>query len=219
MEIKPNLRHVITHNKILRLWQFWLVLILIIVLCLIYYDRYNAENHLQERIWNLLDPVSGQSTFIITLVLLINQIYQRWEDSLEKMLDVDYVFADGSKDGIIIAQVRGAYLAGETDVRAWSQAMGNQMMGNLDFDMNWDDPRPKVKRDSSGIYVKYYTIRIFLTDHPFREAKDGDSERKLKQLKEAKSNIQDFLKRKFQYSSVQGDLDILPIKWVRSKID
>ena len=196
-------------------WQGLLLTLLIIGLIRLYWDRYNPEDNFDNSFWELIDPVSAISTFIITLFLLYNQSRQRWEDKLEKLLDVDYVYADGSEKGVEIAKVKEAYLAGETDVRAWAQALGSQMMGNLDFDMNWDDPRPEIIRSSSGKFCKYYYIKMYLTDHPFRDIHESDSDSKKKQLSEAKSRIHDFLKRSFQYSCVTGDIDHLPISWAR----
>lgn len=186
-----------------------LLLILLVVLTLSYWHRFHEDGAFADKFWELIDPVSAISTFFITLIVLYNQNRQRWENILEKQLDVDYVYVDESKKYLHIAQVRGAYLAGETDVRQWAQALGGQMMGTLYFDMNWDDPRPQIIRGHDGVFYKKYYVKMYLTDNPFKTDENN----------EAKDKAQKFINRKFQYSTVKGGIDKLPIIWERKDPD
>lgn len=186
-------------------WQGFLLTALILSLLIVYWNRLEGEINWDDKLWELIDPVSAISTFIITLFLLYNQTRQRWEDKLEKLLDVDYICANGNEKGKEIAKVIGAYLAGESDVRAWAQSLGAQIMGNLNFDMNWDDPRPVIIRGQDGVFYKKYHVIIYLTDCPFDTDENYD----------AKRCAERFIKRKFQYSSIEGSPDNLPIIWER----
>jgi len=153
-----------------------------------------------ENFWSWIDPVAGIMTFITTLAIFWFQARKNWEDSLEKQLSVDYFHIDDSNH---LASVQNAYLAGEGDVRAWAQALGGQMMGQLDFDMNWDDPKPKIVFDSKQKhYIKHYQVLIYLTSNPL-ESDEG------------KAKAEKFLKKSFKHSEIKGDLSNLPIEWIR----
>lgn len=182
-----------------------LLIFLLLVLVFLYWHRLQEEGSLADKCWELIDPVSAISTFFITLFVLYNQNRQRWENSLEKLLDVDYAHVDENGE-VVIAQVRGAYLAGENDMRQWAQAIGRQMMGNLSFDLNWDDPRPQIVRGSDGVFYKKYYVKMYLTNHPFQTDDNNN---------DAKDKVAKFMNRKFQYSTVRGGIDNLPIVWER----
>jgi len=158
-----------------------------------------------DNFWAVLDPVAGIMTFFITLIILFIQAKTNWENGLEKKLDITYMYilpVDASE--ISLVQVHGAYLSGESDVRPWAQSLGSQIMGNMDFDMNWDDPKPAITYDTENkAFYKRYEVIMYLSSNPFEIDKGRDTAHK-------------FLQRSFKYSKVSGDLNNLPIIWSRS---
>lgn len=157
-----------------------------------------------ETFWQWLDPVAGIMTFLTTLTIFWFQAKQKWEDSLEKMLTVEYIYT-GGKNEKIIAIVENAYLSGESDIRQWAQSLGGQIMGNLDFDMNWDEEKEKIVFHENK-YFKSHNIKLYLTSDPKEIENDN---------KKGKMVMEEFLKRKFKYSTVEGNIDHFPIIWKR----
>ncbi len=149
-----------------------------------YWERLSSKQEFFDNLWEWIDPIAGIMSFLITLVILYNQAYERWEDNLEKRLTVEYKYQDNT-----IAMVENAYLAGESDIRQWAQQLGSQMMGgHLDFDMNWDEPKPTIDRDGNDWY-KFYKVEMYLTSNPFDE-------------KAREDKIDSFTKRPFKHSEV-----------------
>ncbi|HRQ31119.1 MAG TPA: hypothetical protein PLU49_13645 [Saprospiraceae bacterium] len=201
--IKPKKLQLLLHA----IKYHWLlsggIFILVFLLLVIYWPGFSKLGF-KQGVWSWVDPVAGIMTFITTLVIFGMQAYKNWEQSLEKRLNVKYIFT-GEKNDQLLAHIKGAYLAGENDTRAWAQQLGNQIMGNLDFDMNWDDPKPEVLKDNFGRYFKVYNINIYLTSNPLSTA-------------EGKTKAIFFLQRKFKHSLTSGGLENLPIMWERIEV-
>ncbi len=181
---------------------------LLIFLSFIYLNRLSNIDwtSMAEGFWNWIDPVAGIMTFITTLAIFWFQASKNWEDSLEKMLTVEYIYTGGESE-LLIAKIENAYLAGESDVRQWAQSLGQQIMGNLDFDMNWDELPQKINyHQKEGKFFKYYEVKLYLTTDP--RTIDND-ERKGMKVMEA------FMRRAFRHSRIEGNIDHLPIKWIR----
>ena len=185
----------------------WSVIGLIIFIFLFagYIHKYQSCGNccFPDKLWDFIDPVSAILTFIITLVILYNQANEKWKNSLEKRLDVDYIF--NPKEGPIetIAKVKNAYLAGESDIRPWAQQLGRQMFKNLDFDMNWDeDTNHDIKKNptKNNEYYISYKVTIYLTSNPLTK-------------EEGKEALENFLSRDFKHSRIKNDN--LPIIWER----
>jgi len=195
--------------------------------CVIAY-RYNYQGiNLWDCIYNYIDPVAGIMTFFTTLVIFYIQAKKTWEENLEKHLSIDYIYVDEYSNEAIICQIVDAYLSDEADIRAWSQSLGSQIMGNLDFDMNWDADKPLIKKEN-GTYFKKYKISIYLTRNPFET----------KNVSEAKENIPNdmgvafcrfekpkfenpttkFLAKKFKHSEVIYQEHLPYITWKRKNI-
>jgi translation initiation factor 2 beta subunit (eIF-2beta)/eIF-5 len=199
MHVIKKILSVLNHVK----FGFYPLMILLVYLGFRYET---AENHTDD-FWQWIDPVAGIMTFATTLVIFGIQAYNNWEDSLEKQLSVDYIYTGGLEE-LTIVQVKNAYLAGDGDVRAWAQALGGQMMGNLDFDMNWDEEPQKIHYDNKeGKYFKYYAVKLYLTTDP-RTIKNDD--------RKGEKVMLSFLERKFKHSKLEGDLENLPINWIRN---
>ncbi len=158
-----------------------------------------------NKIWGIFDPVAGIATFFITLAILWNQLRLGWENGLEKRLNVEYCTLSGTELQVLFL-VKGAYLAGESDIRPWAQQLGQQITGTLQFDMNWDDDTPKKimydRREKK--YVKNFYVTMYLTTNPLHTEK-------------GKASIHDFIERKtyLKHSTIEGDLENLPIIWKR----
>lgn len=205
--------------------ESFLLCALVIILFIIYFPDFKGDN-LHEKYWHWIDPVAGIMTFVTSLVIFYLQAKTRWEESLDKQLNVDYIYINDNGDSILLAQVVGAYLSGSSDVRQWAQSLGGQMMGNLDFDMNWDDERkPAILKDQKGEYYKSYVIKIYLTTNPFelkpRTIKDEETQGNKDldtKLLTGRDILDRFKSRRFKHSEVSGSLDELPIVWKRKEI-
>lgn len=201
-------------QKILHIWEAlkdhkYPSLGLLIVLILLGYaysgsfEITESHGNLMQQLWDWIDPVAGIMTFFTTLVIFGMQAYKNWEQSLEKRLNINYWYSGNNDSRTPVAKVLGAYLSGENDIRAWAQQLGRQMMGNLDFDMNWDDDTPpKILKMNKGKFFKQYEIDVYLTSNPF----ESDDHKK---------NVNEFIKRKFWHSIIKIDLDNWPIIWER----
>ncbi|RMG77504.1 MAG: hypothetical protein D6714_19685 [Bacteroidetes bacterium] len=143
-------------------------------------------------------------SFLITLAILYNQSKSDWEKSLEKRLTVRFKYG-----GEEIARVENAYLSGESDIRPWAQQLGKQIMGELHFDMNWDDsPAKKEYDDQDGKWIMKYEVVIYLVKNPL-------------ELDKGKKSLEDFLKNgsMYEHSVIEGEAGKLPIIWKRKKSD
>ncbi len=152
----------IAHGKMLSL----LLIALLIFLGWLFSDRW-VGGDIGDRLWEWLDPVSGISALFITLVILYNQTYVAWKDSLEKRLTINYFVHDENGDKKI-ARVENAYLAGESDIRQWAQQLGRQMFGNLDLDMNWEEVEAAVVKNDGKEYYVNYEINLNLGKNPLQ---------------------------------------------------
>lgn len=181
--------------------QVFSLMAFIIVLFAIYYKT--PEDSFFNRLWKVIDPVAGISTFIITLVILYNQLRMRWESRLEKQLDVIYQFTKDSESSILFL-VLGAYLSSESDIRAWAQSLANQLVGNIKFDVNWDDPPPKITFNKlKNSYIKSYTVTMHLTANPLETLAGQVKIREFLELKNA-----------MYHSTLYGNENNLPIIWL-----
>lgn len=183
--------------------QSLLLGLLLALLLLFYFYKWYGGNTIADKLWEYIDPVAGIMTFVTTLAIFYVQGYQRWEDTLEKRLSVSY-FAPKKGNFMEIARVEKAYLAGDGDIRAWAQSLGGQIMGNLDFDLNWDEEKIQTLQENKKWY-KHYQLKIYLTTNPF-ESNNEKAERFKAEFKH------------FHHSEVIGDINNLPIVW-RKKSD
>lgn len=125
--------------------QSFLLLILLVILVKAYLVRLQDGETFSDLFWRFIDPVAGIMTFATTLGIFYFQGYQSWEESLEKRLTVSY-FGPVKDQVVEIVRIERAYLAGESDVRARAQSLGCQILGQLDFDLDWDEEPTKAGR-------------------------------------------------------------------------
>ncbi|MBK9152072.1 MAG: hypothetical protein IPM26_14260 [Saprospiraceae bacterium] len=177
-------------------WGGKLLVGLIFLLTVLYFNRWtDTVGGCDDKFWELIDPVSAITTFMATLFIYYNQAKQRWEDSLEKLLDIEYYYTQNGVGDSLLAEIKGAYLAGASDIRQWAISLGGQLFGQIKFDINWDDDtKPEVIK-AGNKYVKQYKIKMYLTAYP-----DKISLPSTENLK---------------YSVVEGGPDNLPIRWIR----
>jgi hypothetical protein len=179
-------------------WYFFFIIFGFLLLLAAYGHNYIGINF-WDKLYKVIDPVASIMTFITTLVIFYIQAKQKWENSIEKRLSVRYIYvgAEGN-DNTVVAEVVDAYLPGESDVRAWAQSLGQQMMGFLDFDMHWDESKPEIKyHDRLKSFIKAYSISVYITTNPT----DNDTIKKFK------------LKR-FKHSEICISSDGSCVKWL-----
>ena len=160
-----------------------------------------GQSGFSQSVWGVLDPVAGVSAFILSLVILFNQAYARWEESLEKQLTVHFI---NSQNDTEIAIVERAYLSGESDIRPWAQQLGSQIFGTMKLDMNWDEATPKIVPEShrgKTTFAKLYEITIYI------QPDDSLKEKITKFVENGKS---------FKHSIIEGNADNLPVRWIRT---
>jgi hypothetical protein len=195
------------HIAIIRSNKIWSTIIAtaLIILISIFWHNTDPIQSFADNFWAVIDPVAGIMTFFITLIILFIQAKTNWENGLEKRLSIIYMFIDPmNKVEVPLVNIENAYLSGDADIRPWAQSLGGQIMGNMDFDMNWDDPKPTIIYDTKmREFYKKYEVIMYLTSNPL------DTEK-------GKETFQNFLQRSFKYSKVSGDLNNLPIIWTRS---
>lgn len=191
---------ILSSNKI------WSTIIASALVILIYIFWHNTDptKSFADNFWAVIDPVAGIMTFFITLIILFIQAKSNWENSLEKRLSISYLYVNPiDKTEILLAKIIDAYLSGEADIRPWAQSLGQQILGTLDFDMNWDDPKPQIEYDKNQKqFFKKYEVTLYLSNNPLSTNKGL----------EIASN---FLNRSFKHSKVVGSIEDLPIKWSR----
>jgi hypothetical protein len=145
--------------------QVWIAIaILTAVLFLIIFVQYNAgkspfplEKNIDGlKLWaEVIDPLFGVAVVLITFGIWYNKNQKEWEDDLPKTLTVVFKY----KDREVMRCVR-AYLAGESDIRQWSQQIGAQMCtSKLEFEpfIKHFPPSPPVKRNDIW-YLDYFVV-------------------------------------------------------------
>lgn len=194
------------HSAILCSNKIWSTIIAtaLIILIIVFWHNIDPCLSYSDNFWAVLDPVAGIMTFFITLIILFIQAKTNWENGLEKRLSIKYAFIDPKeKSEVPLVIIENAYLSGDADIRPWAQSLGGQIMGSMDFDMNWDDPKPFIEFDSNQKqYFKKYQVTLYLATNPLQTIDGIDKAKK-------------FLTRSFKHSRVAGDTDNPPIIWSR----
>jgi hypothetical protein len=191
---------------ILRSTKIWSIIIgaSLLLLLLFFWHNTDPNQSLADNFWAVIDPVAGIMTFFITMIILFIQAKSNWENSLEKRLAISYLFVNpADKTEILLAKIIDAYLSGEADIRPWAQSLGQQILGSLDFDMNWDDPKPVIEYDAiQKQFFKKYEVTLYLSNNPLSTNKGLEI-------------AYNFLNRSFKHSKVEGSIEDLPIIWSR----
>jgi len=83
--------------------------------------------------WSFLEPVIGVATLAVAAGIWIGERKQDYVESLPKQLTVVFLYPPDPPTNArhrVAMVCERAYLAGESDIRAWSQQLGGQMVGN-----------------------------------------------------------------------------------------
>lgn len=112
----------------------------------------------------ILQTFFGLATFLIAGFVWYNSLAEEWAGKLPQILSC-YFFRD-RQPALICYH---AYLAGEADIRAWSQQLGGiQMTGENIFFRAIVDSRPiELLTDGRAVYV-HHQVRFSLTKIPKR---------------------------------------------------
>ncbi|OPL17079.1 MAG: hypothetical protein AVO38_05610 [delta proteobacterium ML8_D] len=120
------------------------------------------------------DSTVGFGTFLVAIAIWFGELKQGWENSLPKRLTVEFLYK-----GRRLMLCEEAYLAGESDIRAWGQQVGAQMSGvrNLKFLPFIEQEPGMIKETRTGEAYKLYEVRFTLIELPEkRPANNNDEE-------------------------------------------
>jgi hypothetical protein len=133
------------------------VLIVVVVLWLAMIGRINLDD------FGKLDSIIGIATFLVAIFIWFGELNQGWENSLPKKLTVEFLYK-----GQRLMLCEEAYLAGESDIRAWGQQVGAQMSGvrNLKFLPFIEQEPGRIEETQGGEAYKLYEVRFTLTELP-----------------------------------------------------
>lgn len=112
--------------------------------------------------WKIhFEVIAGAATLLAAVLLALSELAREWETELPKRLTVIFTYND-----LIVLKCEDAWLAGESDIRQWSQQIGRQMAGgeNLEFEPYVDQKNEVVQRD--GVFYKLYTATFKLNKVP-----------------------------------------------------
>ncbi len=115
-----------------------------------------------NELWeNNFAVVASAATLIAAVILAIGELNSDWEAQLPKRLTVIFTF-----DALIVMRCEEAYLAGESDIRQWSQQLGKQMSDGeyLEFEP-YVEQSDKIEERGEDI-LKIYTTSFRLTKVP-----------------------------------------------------
>lgn len=106
------------------------------------------------------EVIAGAATLLAALLLALSELTREWEAELPKRLTVIFTYND-----LVVLKCEDAWLAGESDIRQWSQQIGRQMTGDLlEFEPFVDQKSEVVQRD--GGFYKLYTAKFKLNKVP-----------------------------------------------------
>ncbi len=116
--------------------------------------------------WNKFSPILTLCCFTTAIFV----IWKSWVEQLPKRLTVRFMYKD---DFVMVCE--NAYLAGEGDIRVWSQQIGRQMVGeNLHFEPFIKQGKPTTGFDENSPYRKYIVI-FYLTQLPIKLQKEFET--------------------------------------------
>ena len=109
------------------------------------------------------DSTVGFGTLLVAIAIWFGELKQEWENSLPKKLTVEFLYK-----GQLLMLCEEAYLAGESDIRAWGQQVGAQMSGgrHLKFLPSIKQEPGGIKETRDGKAYKLYEVKFTLTELP-----------------------------------------------------
>ncbi len=124
--------------------------------------------------WRFYDALASFSTLIVALVIWWEESRKALRAQWPKRLSVRFVAPDGQ----IIWSCKKVYLAGESDIRASGQQIGQQMSGQrwLKFNPGIERTPGRDDRLANGWPCRHYEVTFRLTELPENlpvEVKEG----------------------------------------------
>jgi len=109
-----------------------------------------------------IDPIISILTFVIALLLGIQGVRKRWEESLPNRFTVHYVY-----NNQILGSFFDAHVVGKEDIRNQAQSLGSEMMGGgrLKLTTN-NDLYPHSIEKKANNYYKHWTYIMRLNSPP-----------------------------------------------------
>lgn len=110
---------------------------------------------------NNFEVIATSAILIATIILAIGELNNDWEAHLPKRLTVIFTYK-----GLPVMKCKEAWLAGESDIRQWSQQIGKQMSDGeyLDFEP-FVDQKESVEEQGEDFF-KLYTTTFKVTKVP-----------------------------------------------------
>lgn len=162
IRIKHLCRFIFKERKMNLFVTAGFVLIVVAVLILVKTGKIDLNNFGQ------LDSIIGIATFLVAGIIWFGEINQAWENSLPKRLTVEFLYKN---QRLIFCEE--AYLASESDIRAWGQQIGAQMTGNsLRFLPSIKQKPGRIKESQDGAAYKLYEVKFTLTELPVEKPAD-----------------------------------------------
>ncbi len=116
---------------------------------------------------NALEPTITIGTFVIALILGVQNVKNAWIDKLPKKLTVHFQYEDK-----YVFTCHKAFLSGESDIRQMAQQIGRQMNNNdlpLYPYMQLNTPTIELStqknNSSKKYYFRHYEVTMFLSKH------------------------------------------------------
>lgn len=159
-------------------------IIVLVVLLVMLACKSRFEGH-----FDWWEPAIGLTAIMIPALIWYNDARKNMEQLLPKRLDIFFVFRDyalgpdtfnGGNDRLVL-YCRGAYLAGESDIRNWAQQIGRQMNNNADLKFTpYFMETSQGPRKINSKWVKPYFFKIILTEAPNFGVGKSDSDKQIK---------------------------------------
>lgn len=115
-------------------------------------------------VWGAVQNVGTCLTLVVAFLVWVGELHGDWIESLPKRLTVRFTFEE--KDVMVC---EGAYLAGESDIRAWAQQLGGQMSDDqgLKFFPSLEQSDREILHDmKEDRLVVHYTVSVKLRTLP-----------------------------------------------------
>lgn len=112
--------------------------------------------------WSYWEPITGMTVLVVAVLLWFGEASQDSKNALPKKVTAVFLYPgsqDSSAQGELIAILcEKAYLAGEDDLRNWSQQLGAQISGDgrLKFSPFIRQYPGRIESDDKGDLYKHY---------------------------------------------------------------
>ncbi len=132
--------------------------------------------------WVIVDRIVMLATLAIAFLVFVLELLESYKQDLPKRLNLYFLLPkDAESPPMPLLVCKDVWLAGEGDLRQWSQQIGAQMTGTrgLQFDPYIHEEPIGIKKTPEGTKANYFRVIINLTALPQQEVtpiKDTDSD-------------------------------------------